>query len=250
MKYKFDMIQNGHTVCSSTWGMKNESAIFHRIYYVYGGEGYCKCGGEVVQLKEGHLYLFPVMQTYTLYHNIDNPLDVLWFHVDMEAKFWIELSNIEVEKNSILKHILDAMEVIIDNPEYFSELLDLFGIFLCFVGEKLPVSQYNSQKMQKVLDYIEQNIGGDISVEKLSESVCMDRSYFSRKFKSLFHMSPTQYILAKKMNAAALELISGASIYQSARVAGYEDEKAFSRAFKKYMEVSPGKYRKSHIVQP
>lgn len=63
-------------------------------------------------------------------------------------------------------------------------------------------------------------------------------------------MPPMQYLTAMKMSVAARCLLKGASVRQAAEAVGYADEKAFSRAFKAYMETSPGKYKKSHIMQP
>lgn len=250
MRYDYDMIWNGYTICPDNWGMEKANEVFHRIYYVYGGEAYCTYKEKTFCLEPGRLYLFPIMQPYTMWHNPADPLDVLWFHVEMKLQLCLELTCIEIEKGTVLENLLEAMRGLSDGPEYFNELLDIFSVFLSLLGEKLMLGQYPGRKMSKVLDYIEENVGRELSVEILADEVSMERSYFSRKFKSIFHMSPNQYIIAKKMNVAAQELMAGASIYQAARAAGYMDEKAFSRAFKNYMEIPPGKYRNSHIMQP
>lgn len=87
-------------------------------------------------------------------------------------------------------------------------------------------------------------------MERLAAFAGMERSYFSRKFKSVLQISPNQYILSRKMRVAARALTDGASIYEAAKSCGYRDEKAFSRAFKKYMEVSPAYYRDRRTLQP
>ena len=52
------------------------------------------------------------------------------------------------------------------------------------------------------------------------------------------------------MNKAAQELARGASVYQAGNLVGYLDEKSFSRAFKRYMEVTPSEYRKCRVTLP
>lgn len=250
MKYKFDLIQNGYTICPDSWGMKNESAVFHRIYYVYGGEAWCSHGGKEFRLTPGRLWLFPVMQPYTLWQNTARPLDVLWFHAEIEGWLCLKLTSLEVTAGSSTFHLLEALKELGAEPEHFEELKKVFGVFLSLAAEQLPGLREVNGRMQSVLEYINRNTERELTVEALAEYAGMDRSYFSRKFKSLFHMPPNQYLLAKRLNAAALRLTAGASVYEAARAAGYADEKAFSRAFKNYMEIPPGEYRKSHIVQP
>lgn len=250
MKYDYDMVWNGYTVCPKSWGMENVSEVFHRLYYVYGGEAYCSCDGETFRLEPGRLYIFPIMHPYTMWQNPEDPLDVLWFHIEMDMQLCTEITSIKIEEDNTLKYLLESMRTLSCDVDYFEKLLKIFDVFLEFLGEQLQIEAYPGKEMQKVLDYIDENIGKELSVEILADHIGMERSYFSRKFKSVFHMSPNQYIRAKKMKVAARELMQGASVYHSAEAAGYSDEKAFSRAFKRYMEISPGRYREIHIMQP
>lgn len=250
MHYEFELLRNGYTICGKNWGQVNETAIFYRMYYVYGGEAYFEQNGNVVQLRKGHLYVFPLFYPYSLYHNKDNPFKVLWFHIDIKTELYKEFIDIPIKEGNILYLLLESIKKLTDQSEYFNELLQLFDVFLFMLNQEVPFHQIDSHRLQAVIEYIEKNIGKDLNVSMLSEYVGMDRSYFSRKFKKILNMSPNQYMIAKKMNAAAIELVNGASVYQAAMAAGYTDEKAFSRAFKKYMELPPAQYRKSHIVQP
>ena len=59
-------------------------------------------------------------------------------------------------------------------------------------------------------------------------------------------MPPLQYLMAMKMSVAARCLLQGGSVGQAAEAVGYADEKAFSRAFRDYMEISPGNYRRKY----
>ncbi len=100
--------------------------------------------------------------------------------------------------------------------------------------------------MRRVLKYMEAHIGEPVRVQELADFSGMERSYFSRKFKEVFRMPPLQYLMAMKMSVAARCLLQGGSVGQAAEAVGYADEKALSRAFKAYMEMPPGKYKKSH----
>ena len=246
----FDRVWNGYTLCSKDWGMTDVSEVFHRIYYVYGGEAYYRMNGITRRLEPGKLYIFPILYPYTMWHNPDAPLEVLWFHIEMDAQLCAEVVEIPLEQDDTIKHLLEAMRTMSDRVVHYEKLLKIFSVFLTLLTEQMQVCPYPGKQMDKVLEYIQNNMDKELSVKTLADHAGMERSYFSRRFKEIFHMTPTQYITAKRMKIAARELMAGASVYHSAKAAGYADEKAFSRAFKRYMEITPGRYREIHIMQP
>lgn len=245
-----DMVWNGYTICPKDWGMSNVSEVFHRIYYVYGGEAYYNYDERIVQMEAGKLYVFPIMHPYTMWHNPENPLDVLWFHIEMDTQLCTDVAELTVEEDGTLKYLLEAMRTLSCDVVCYEKLLKIFDIFLVLLSEQMKSQPYPGKQMCKVLDYIDRNIEKELSVKMLADYIGMERSYFSRKFKSVFSLTPNQYITAKRMKVAARELMAGASVYHSAKAAGYNDEKAFSRAFKRYMEISPGRYKEIHIMRP
>lgn len=251
MDIKFRLLQHEVTRCPETWGMRNECAIFYRIYYILGGEAwYSDEKHEKERFKKNHLYILPVMHPYTLWHNVKNPLYVVWFHVEMNLETAADLIEIPIRENSGLYHLLKALEIINHKPEYFAESEQIFGSVLNLLNKKYSLLKICSKRMQEICSYIEENLGKDMSVQKVADYAGMERSYFSKLFKKTFRMSPRQYIYAKKMNCAAELIIQGKRIKEVCRRVGYTDEKAFSRAFKQYMEMSPGEYGKRHIEQP
>lgn len=251
MQYNFEMICNGYTVCPRDWGMKDEISTFHRVYFVYSGEAYCRYKGETIQLQSGYLYLFPIMSPYTLWQNEKKPLDVLWFHTEMEVCLCMDFMAVEIKKNSVLNNLLETMRLLTDDAEHYEELLKIFGVFIGLVAEKTSLYFTRNKEMEKIIRYIDSHIDDvELNVEQIASYAAMDRSSFSKKFKKYINMAPKQYIYAKRMNKAAIELAQGASVYQAARMTGYLDEKSFARAFKRYMEQTPSDYRKKRIEMP
>ncbi len=246
MEHTFHIMQKGYTVCPENWGMVNESALYYRFYYVYGGSAWVYKDGRIMPLRAGYLYIFPVMNPYSLWHDPKHPLDVLWFHVEMAMGAFPELSCLKVGGREVLAHLLEGMRGIMERPGYGGELVKLFSVFLTVLNEEIPFREVESGRMRRVLKYMEAHIGEPVRVQELTDFSGMERSYFSRKFKEVFRMPPLQYLMAMKMSVAARCLLQGGSVGQAAEAVGYADEKAFSRAFKAYMEMPPGKYKKSH----
>lgn len=86
--------------------------------------------------------------------------------------------------------------------------------------------------------------GRDWSVQALAAVAGISRSKFSERFTQLLDTSPARYLLQWRMRLAAAWLRTGAmTISQVAAELGYESDAAFSRAFKRFMGVSPGAAR-------
>ena len=84
----------------------------------------------------------------------------------------------------------------------------------------------------------------DWTVESLASAVSMSRSAFAARFTSLVGEPPLRYVTAWRMNKASRLLLSGEPIGAIAQAVGYETDAAFGKAFKKFMGVAPGEYRR------
>lgn len=87
----------------------------------------------------------------------------------------------------------------------------------------------------------------DWSVAVLASAVHMSRTVFSERFRALVGVAPMQYLGAYRMNLAADALKHGqARIADVAEAVGYSSEKAFCRAFQRWIGVSPSRYQHQH----
>lgn len=82
-------------------------------------------------------------------------------------------------------------------------------------------------------------------LEELAHEVALSRSVLAERFTHLVGQPPMQYLTQWRMQIASGLLARGsAKIAQVAAEAGYDSEAAFSRAFKKFVGVSPAEWRK------
>jgi AraC-like DNA-binding protein len=83
------------------------------------------------------------------------------------------------------------------------------------------------------------------TIEELAKQVGLSRSVLAKRFADLVGTPPLQYLAKWRMQIAS-ELLSSsnANIATIAAKIGYESEAAFSRAFKKIMEVPPSTWRR------
>ena len=96
----------------------------------------------------------------------------------------------------------------------------------------------------KARRYIDENLGGELSVANLAEQFFVSPNYFSRLFKKVMGEGCNEYIVKKRIEKSRL-LLETTTIKAGkiAAMVGYNDTNYFSLAFKKHTGMSPIKYR-------
>lgn len=95
-------------------------------------------------------------------------------------------------------------------------------------------------RINKVMDYIESNLAGEISYDKAAQIACCSTYHFQRMFSFITEVPLSEYIRRRRLTLAAFELQSSdIKVIDVAFKYGYESPEAFSRAFKNLHGVMP-----------
>jgi AraC family transcriptional regulator len=107
-------------------------------------------------------------------------------------------------------------------------------------------------RMQRVLDYIDQHLHDDLTLEVLSSIAAYSKYHFHRQFTATFGLSVHRYILLARMKRASYRLVyrDTQSVTSIAMDAGYDAPDAFARAFRQRFGQSPSSFRKSPHWKP
>ncbi len=105
------------------------------------------------------------------------------------------------------------------------------------------------EKMNCVIEYIENNLEGDIDCKRISLIACSSSYQFHRMFSFVSDVSLTEYIRRRRLTAAALE-IQGTNnkIIDIALKYGYDSPNSFTRAFQNLHGITPSLARKGGAV--
>jgi AraC family transcriptional regulator len=101
-----------------------------------------------------------------------------------------------------------------------------------------------TRRMTAVFEYIDGRLGSELSLAELSKLVAMSKYHFLRTFRHASGMTPHQYILGRRLHAAATALRT--TDQPVARVAfdqGFGDLSTFNHSFRRVMGVTPTAYR-------
>ncbi|MBE6762454.1 MAG: AraC family transcriptional regulator [Ruminococcaceae bacterium] len=98
---------------------------------------------------------------------------------------------------------------------------------------------------EKAVSYIENNYGGQISLEELAGITGMSRKYFSEYFKKVSGKGVTEFLNCYRIERAAEMLtLTDAPVTEIALDCGFNDLSYFIKTFKKQKNTTPAKYRK------
>jgi len=129
------------------------------------------------------------------------------------------------------------------------------GLLLSLVAEMLALGKAEfvtvpksvDREMRMALQYIDEHIGGSLSVEVLARHVGYSATYFTKKFKRAFGVTPTEYIANLRISFAKQYLAAGHMSVQEIAVAlGFCDASYFSHFFKSKTGLYPVYYRKQN----
>ncbi len=104
---------------------------------------------------------------------------------------------------------------------------------------------YLYRRIVRAKVFIDEHFTKDISIQDLAQISCFSPYYFIRLFKDLYGITPRQYIVLKKMQAAEGLLSQGKPVKDVCFLIGYESLQTFSTQFKKIKGVSPSKFKKA-----
>lgn len=108
-------------------------------------------------------------------------------------------------------------------------------------------SMYEWHEMvQKMVDWLEENITENSSLLKMSEKLGYSPYYCSRQFNQLMGMTIRDYVWTRRISRAALELRdTDQRILDIAVKYGFSSQEAFTRAFYKAFQLTPAAYKKA-----
>ncbi|MBQ7775459.1 MAG: helix-turn-helix domain-containing protein [Lachnospiraceae bacterium] len=97
---------------------------------------------------------------------------------------------------------------------------------------------YN-QKMIDIINYINEHLKEELSIDSLSERFYISKYHMMRQFKEETGYTIHNYITEKRVQAASSLIRAGVSATKACYECGFKDYSTFSRAFKKKMDRTP-----------
>ncbi len=226
------------------------------LEYVTAGKGYIEALGTKTEVKAGDFYMVNCKIPHCYYSDEKDPFSKKWINVRGSFLESMEPLLLQGKPYAVLPlgeragQVMDEIHKKIrrTTPADFEEMtsyimkriLDLF----------LLTDRYRREEMERlsrdeqIIRYVEQNICLDLHVGDLCEHFYISSSTLYRYFMTSFGVSPKDFIMQKKIEAAKRMIAANESTFRSiASVLHFCDSHHFFRCFRRYTGMSPSEYR-------
>lgn len=179
-------------------------------------------------------------------------LDLWWREYTVMKRRWVQqfFSGISEDK---------VKEMLSDEPTSVIVPLDEQGILslsqwqqeltrsIVHMSKMLLENQHKDKNVIfEISEYLQNHYHEDVTLQEIASRFFLSREYISRKFKQEFEVNLSDYLGQIRMSKAKVLLRNPhLRISQVAEMVGYQDEKYFSKVFKKLEGITPNEYRKT-----
>ena len=237
----YEKCEGGHF-----WGpaVRNQ----YLLHYVISGKGTYTVGEETYTLHANECFLIrPGERTYYIADRED-PWEYMW--VAFDGFDVLEI----LRRTGLVSQYTTKLENGDEFIRYMHEMIDefnkgsLFKVMSGFYGamsvleESAHGGAYTREHeyVNKAIGYIKSNYGYPIQISDLARHIGIDRTYLYRIFSASESMSPKQYLMQVRINAAKKMLLAGTyTVSETALSCGFSDSASFCGRFKRCTGMTP-----------
>lgn len=186
-------------------------------------------------------------------YNTANTELLTCFKIASEKKH--NLLRLDIHNINRLKILLQTLETENNNDDFGSDILRnsvliqlmvyMNRLFLKNKIDDYEIDVEYDKHIVDIIEYIGNNLNGELSIEKISSTFYINKYYLMHKFKEQTGFTLHNYIQQKRLLYAVSLIRNGAQISTVYLECGFGDYSSFVRAFKKMFELSPKNYYKA-----
>jgi transcriptional regulator GlxA family with amidase domain len=170
------------------------------------------------------------------------------------AAAYIEEDLKVMREGSLLNRLWMVHNVSYRLPQWFVsskvQVLSLKQEVLGIAGVMYPMNSSHLQdkyfqELKPLIAFVEENYMEDIKMDKLATLINCSRTQLNRRFQALLHMTPTEFLMALRVQAARrLLATTQKDIADIAYESGFCDQSHLTRRFRILTGETPASYRK------
>lgn len=114
---------------------------------------------------------------------------------------------------------------------------------------KEPSQRLTQQQMRRVIDFVQDCLSQDLSLEALAEQTGFSAYHFARLFRQTTGESPHQFVLRQRIERAQRLLKEKElPLVHVALESGFASQSHLTQVFKRYLGLTPRAYRHHHSI--
>lgn len=179
-----------------------------KIYYIVSGVIHITTPEQDHRLERGRLYMIVGYHTYS--YSSDGDFGVSWLHFQPRS---LDMQRILTQLDVVVElgetspcdftRLLGQSDSIISRQEYpnvsFLRLESYLVLHITELIERYGLRfDRRAELFAPLFCHIDANLHRVMTLDEMSQTMCLSASYFHRLFQATFHMTPAKYIYNKK----------------------------------------------------
>ncbi|MDS0526688.1 helix-turn-helix domain-containing protein [Clostridium sp. SHJSY1] len=275
MNFKFINYTNGLPFSISIVPVTNEEYHSHKeleLVFILKGTVSYFVKGEKYKLSEHDLFWVNSLDIHSFFSESENSL-LLILHLDKVffdtyyknfSDFYYKYTDSINDRNnpfydlisSNLANLMLSM-VKLESDYKLRAINNVIEIVLVLINnfkeenqKNMNSSFYKNTRLYDILKFIENNYSSNLSLNLLSEEMHISPQYISKFFKENLEIGFVDYINKLRITKSLHDLIENdKNILDIAMEHGFNDHKAYNRAFKKEFNMTATEYKKKHRIE-
>lgn len=257
-KLFFYPVRVGHFLYKPGYFLKRTQYDSFLIMLVTSGTCTIIVSGKTFTACEGDVVLLDCYAPHQ--YGSSEGWEALWLHFDgpMARSYYEHITEcsgivLSPRDGKTVEHMLSKIYQIFRDGKHIieaslSKYITIILTELILSDTKKEATPRIHQSLFDAVSYINKHFFESISLDSLSEQAALSPYHFTRIFKKQLGMTPHQYIVATRINAAKFLLkTTQLSVKEICFRTGFNSESSFCIAFKKHELLTPSQYRETNL---
>lgn len=229
--------------------------------YVVSGNIKFKVDDNTFDLFGGDFFIVPPNVLHSSDTSSISTHQIFWFQINIADNEILNLSSAASQrlKNELLQ--LKTTKLSCTNKNIYNDCKQIMSLLPCSNGLQsdtvsslmvkllfsvINYSDFNkkdlSSEIEIAINFIEENIMNDITLNEIANSCNLSLSRFKQRFSSEIGQTPREYINSLKIEIAKDFLKYGMNVTDTAMSLGFSNPNYFSTVFKKFTKMTPTEF--------
>lgn len=234
------IVKYGESFTRDNWFFENITRPFSVIYYSIDGTAFYRMGDKTEKMKKGCLYIFPSNTAFSLFEDTSDKFYHLYIHAFLHPQLKTLIVK-DVSKDMFLSRIIDFIRAYAKpNKNFYIKILT--ELLISYISES--TEETDCMLHFKIKQYLDENFLTVFKNNNLTDIFHYSNSYLIKVFKSIYGITPKQYVNQLSLKYIANLLNNDYSVNTISNMLNYSSPENFSRFFKNNYGCSPTEYAK------
>lgn len=216
---------------------------YHLLHYVLEGEGTFLKGGATYRVEAGDLFVIRPEEVTTYRASAAHPWQYVW--LGFQAGETPPFLQAPVIRQPPVRKLFESLREQCRYEHQDGRVFALLYDVLWRMSQDAPPPASRQEPYAAYAKaYLETSYMQPVSIQKLADTLHIDRRYLTVLFREAYGEPPQAYLMRLRLEQAREFLGQGYGVTEAAALAGFSDLSNFSRQYKRQFGASPSRQKR------